>query len=290
MGEVGRRHAPPAGRRSRRDHARALGPPGLAWAGPACWCPARGPASRRCASSSSRWAGCPLPGPFFSSAVMATLAARALGADEPAGGPGLRRHQRGRWPCTSRVTAIRWARSGPGPGARASGWVVTGTKPLVRRRPHRRLGHRGGAGRGGDPLVPAAGAQGRAGPGARPHPQAGPAGARRGAGRAARAAAATRPRCGGGSSTTSSVALAAELVGVADRALEEAVEYAKVRVVFDRPIASFQVGQAPDRRHVPRPGDGPGRGALRRLGRRHRRARAVAGCGHGRRPTPPRPR
>jgi hypothetical protein len=37
-----------------------------------------------------------------------------------------------------------------------------------------------------------------------------------------------------------SVALAAELVGVADRALEEAVEYAKVRVVFDRPIASFQ--------------------------------------------------
>jgi alkylation response protein AidB-like acyl-CoA dehydrogenase len=37
-----------------------------------------------------------------------------------------------------------------------------------------------------------------------------------------------------------SVALAAELVGVADRSLEEAVEYAKVRVVFDRPIASFQ--------------------------------------------------
>ena len=37
-----------------------------------------------------------------------------------------------------------------------------------------------------------------------------------------------------------SVGLAAELVGVADRALEEAVEYAKVRVVFDRPIASFQ--------------------------------------------------
>ncbi len=27
---------------------------------------------------------------------------------------------------------------------------------------------------------------------------------------------------------------------MADRALEEAVEYAKVRVVFDRPIASFQ--------------------------------------------------
>ena len=38
-----------------------------------------------------------------------------------------------------------------------------------------------------------------------------------------------------------SVGLAAELVGVADRSLEEAVEYAKVRVVFDRPVATFQV-------------------------------------------------
>ena len=36
------------------------------------------------------------------------------------------------------------------------------------------------------------------------------------------------------------VALAAELIGVSDRALEEAVEYSKARVVFDRPIASFQ--------------------------------------------------
>jgi alkylation response protein AidB-like acyl-CoA dehydrogenase len=38
-----------------------------------------------------------------------------------------------------------------------------------------------------------------------------------------------------------SVGLASELVGVADRALEEATEYAKGRVVFDRPIATFQV-------------------------------------------------
>ncbi len=36
------------------------------------------------------------------------------------------------------------------------------------------------------------------------------------------------------------VALCAELVGTAERALELAVEYAKVRVQFDRPIASFQ--------------------------------------------------
>ena len=36
------------------------------------------------------------------------------------------------------------------------------------------------------------------------------------------------------------VALSAELVGTSERALELAVEYAKVRVQFDRPIATFQ--------------------------------------------------
>jgi alkylation response protein AidB-like acyl-CoA dehydrogenase len=38
-----------------------------------------------------------------------------------------------------------------------------------------------------------------------------------------------------------SVALCAELVGTSQRALQLAVEYAKVRVQFDRPIATFQV-------------------------------------------------
>jgi alkylation response protein AidB-like acyl-CoA dehydrogenase len=37
------------------------------------------------------------------------------------------------------------------------------------------------------------------------------------------------------------VALCAELVGTAQRAMDLAVEYAKVRVQFDRPIATFQV-------------------------------------------------
>jgi alkylation response protein AidB-like acyl-CoA dehydrogenase len=37
------------------------------------------------------------------------------------------------------------------------------------------------------------------------------------------------------------VALCAELVGTSERALELAVDYAKVRVQFDRPIATFQV-------------------------------------------------
>ncbi|MBM4265348.1 MAG: acyl-CoA dehydrogenase [Deltaproteobacteria bacterium] len=39
------------------------------------------------------------------------------------------------------------------------------------------------------------------------------------------------------------IARCAELVGVADRALELAVEYAKTRVAFDRPIGSFQAIQ-----------------------------------------------
>lgn len=38
-----------------------------------------------------------------------------------------------------------------------------------------------------------------------------------------------------------SVAICAELVGTSERALHLAVEYAKVRVQFDRPIATFQV-------------------------------------------------
>jgi alkylation response protein AidB-like acyl-CoA dehydrogenase len=37
------------------------------------------------------------------------------------------------------------------------------------------------------------------------------------------------------------VALASETLGTADRALELAIAYTKERVVFDRPVASFQV-------------------------------------------------
>ena len=63
--------------------------------------------------------------------------------------------------------------------------------------------------------------------------------------------AATTPRSGGGSSTTPSVMLAAELVGACDAALELAMEYAKVRVQFDRPIASLPGDPAQGRRHAP---------------------------------------
>ena len=76
------------------------------------------------------------------------------------------------------------------------------------------------------------------------------------------------------------VALAAELVGVCDAAIEMAVEYAKVRVQFDKPIATHQVIQHKivDMLHKPRARSG--RRALRRVGvgRRGRapRARAAA--------------
>ncbi len=51
---------------------------------------------------------------------------------------------------------------------------------------------------------------------------------------------ATAGRCSSGCSTSTAVALAAEQVGGAQECLEMAVEYAKVRVQFGRPIGSFQ--------------------------------------------------
>ena len=94
------------------------------WAGPGCW------------SRGARVAGLlemcivleqmgrvPLPGPFFSSSVMATLAARALGADELLAGlaSGLTPGHRG--PARAGPRRTRWAPSGPGPAARApDGW------------------------------------------------------------------------------------------------------------------------------------------------------------------------
>ena len=73
----------------------------------------------------------PLPGPFFSSAVAAMLAARALGADRAAGRPGLGRRAGAPWRSGSRATATRWAPCGPGPGARGTTGSCSGQKPLV---------------------------------------------------------------------------------------------------------------------------------------------------------------
>ena len=181
----------------------------------------------------------PLPGPFFSSAVMATLAARALGADGLLAGlaSGSSRgtvalHEQGHGHPLSTVRA-RARRKG-------SGWVVTGHKPIVVD------GHTADwaivvalAEEGiRSFLLPSPKAE--AVPGLDPTRKLsrlvmteepveplGPIGDQSGLWRRVLDDVA--------------VGLAAELVGVSDRALDEAVEYAKVRVVFDRPIATFQV-------------------------------------------------
>jgi alkylation response protein AidB-like acyl-CoA dehydrogenase len=181
----------------------------------------------------------PLPGPFFSSAVMSTLAARALGAENllqglASGGQrgtvALHEQGHGHPLGTLRARARR----------KGLGWVVTGHKPMVV------------DGHTADWVIVVAlteegirsfllpSPQAEAVPGLDPTRKLsrlvleeepveplGPLGDQTGLWRRVLDEVA--------------VALAAELVGVSGRALDEAVEYAKVRVVFDRPIASFQV-------------------------------------------------
>ena len=67
-----------------------------------------------------------------------------------------------------------------------------------------------------------------------------------------------------------------------------AVEYAKVRVQFDRPIATFQVikHKAVDMLHAHRAD--PGRHPLRGVGLRRRRRRPGRGRGHGQGASSPR--
>jgi alkylation response protein AidB-like acyl-CoA dehydrogenase len=183
----------------------------------------------------------PLPGPFFSSAVAATLAARALGAGELLAGlaTGERRGTvalqeigSGDPLATVRTRARR----------RGAGWVVTGHKPLVL------------DGHTADWVLVVA----RTEEGVRTFVLERPA---------ARAVATLDPTrkaavleldetpvapVGPPGSQAAlwhrvlddvAVALAAETVGAADRALEMAIAYTTQRVVFDRPVASFQVAK-----------------------------------------------
>ena len=180
----------------------------------------------------------PLPGPFFSSAVLATLAARALGADGLLAdlAPGERRgtvalHEQGHGHPLGTVRA-RARRKGPG-------WVVSGTKPVVV----------DGATADWAIVVALAedGVRSFLLPSLRAEavPNLDPT---RKLARLVLDEEPVEPLGPAGDQTALwhrvlddvSVALAAELVGVCDRALAEAVEYGKARVVFDRPIASFQ--------------------------------------------------
>ena len=181
----------------------------------------------------------PLPGPFFSSAVFATLAARALGADDlladlasgrARGTVALHESGHGDPLETVRTRARR----------RGAGWVLDGIKPLVL------------DGHTADWVIVVAGTeQGRrafvvADPDAEPVPTLDPL---RKAARLEMHETPCVPVGPGGNQASiwrrimddTSVALASETLGTADRALELAIGYTRERVVFDRPVASFQV-------------------------------------------------
>ncbi|HZT67860.1 MAG TPA: acyl-CoA dehydrogenase family protein [Acidimicrobiales bacterium] len=179
----------------------------------------------------------PLPGPFFSSAVCATLAARQLGeegllADLASGRRGtLAIEEVGSADPLDTVTVS--ARPA------GDGWELTGTKPVVLD------GHTADfavvVARTDDglaafvvdrpeaarvPTLDVTRKVGRLEMNARPARRIGPPGDQR----------SILARVG----DDVGVALSAETVGAAERALQMATEYSKVRVQFDRPIGSFQ--------------------------------------------------
>jgi alkylation response protein AidB-like acyl-CoA dehydrogenase len=180
----------------------------------------------------------PFPGPFFSSAVFATLAARRLGADDllaPLASGTLRGtvalEEQGHGDPVDRVRT-RARRKG-------ATWVLNGMKPLVL------------DGHTADWVIAVARTEEGIGsfliqaPDAEAIPTLDPTR------KAARLVLEDTPAepIGPIADQTATwhrivddaaVMLAAELVGACDAALELAVEYAKVRVQFDRPIASFQ--------------------------------------------------
>lgn len=180
----------------------------------------------------------PFPGPFFSSAVLATLAARALDADDQltqlASGElrgTVALEESGHGDPVDRVRA-RARRRGPD-------WLVTGHKPLVL------------DGHTADWVIVAA----RTDEGLRSFLLEGPAGdpvptldPTRKASRLVLDDTRAVPIGPSGDHTAlwhrvaddAAVMLAAELVGASDAALALAVDYANNRVQFDRPIAKFQ--------------------------------------------------
>jgi alkylation response protein AidB-like acyl-CoA dehydrogenase len=183
----------------------------------------------------------PFPGPFFSSAVLATLAARALGLDDlladlasgaRRGTVALQEAGQGNPVDTVRSRVRR----------RDADWVVDGLKPLVLD------GHTADWA-----LVVARGEDGvrsflLESPGGEPVPTLDPT--RKGARLALEATEVTPVGPPGNHAEIwrrvvddASVALAAETVGCAERALEMAIAYTTDRVVFDRPVASFQVAK-----------------------------------------------
>ena len=180
----------------------------------------------------------PLPGPFFSSAVAATLAARALGATEllgdlasgaSRGTVALGEQGHGEPLGTVRTRARR----------KAAQWVLSGEKPLVVD------GHTADWA-----IVVARGEEG-----VRSYLLEAPAGelvpSLDPTRKLARLVLDDTPAAPLGPPGNQAalwrrvqddvaVALAAETVGAADRALAEAIAYTSERVVFDKPVATYQ--------------------------------------------------
>jgi alkylation response protein AidB-like acyl-CoA dehydrogenase len=191
----------------------------------------------------------PLPGPFFSSAVAATLAARALGANEllsdlaagtRRGTVALGEQGHGDPLSTVRTRARR----------KAAQWVLSGDKPMVL------------DAHTADWVIVVA----RSEEGVRSYLLESPAAAAAGAGtgstvelvpsldptrKLARLVLDETPAVPLGPPGNQAslwqrvqddiaIALAAETVGAADRALAEAIAYTSERIVFDKPVATYQ--------------------------------------------------
>ena len=184
----------------------------------------------------------PFPGPYFSSAIEATIAARRLGAFDLLERPG-RRSKRGTVALDELGHGDPVDRIRTRARRKGADWVLTGLKPLVLD------GHTADwvivAARTqegiGSFLIESPDARVRADDG--PDPQGGAARARRDAARRRSVRSATTQAIWRRIADDAAVALAAELVGVCEAALEMAVEYSKVRVQFDKPIATHQVIQ-----------------------------------------------
>jgi alkylation response protein AidB-like acyl-CoA dehydrogenase len=181
----------------------------------------------------------PLPGPYFSSAVAATLACRALGAEDLLSDLAAGR-ARGTVACQEAAGGDPIASVRSRARRRGTGWVVSGDKTLVL------------DGVSADWVLVVAraddelrtflleGAQLEAVPTLDPT---------RKAARLHLDVASVEPVGPSGGHGAiwrrvlddASVVLASESVGTAHRALDEAISYTSQRVVFDRPVASFQV-------------------------------------------------
>lgn len=183
----------------------------------------------------------PMPGPFFSSAVLATLVARELGLDDrlEALASGA---QRGTVALDEAGTDSPLARVRTRARRRGATWVLTGEKPVVL------------DAHTADWVLVAARTQEGLGTFLVEAPEVTPVPLMDPLRKAARLELAETPAQPVGPredhtamwarvADDAAVMLAAELIGVMDRSFDLAIEYAQARVQFDKPISSHQAIQ-----------------------------------------------